>query len=215
MCYNIIINYEGEPMMKLKKITILGTMIIGLMLSGCGGGPEVGADVVVEEFLQDFKNMDYEGMYALTQDGHQYFKDIYLEDNEGNNIIFSSLSENMEYEIIEVDKSFWKKEATVEVKINNIDASAAMGDVITDFLNTYEEYENELDEHDMDQVLNDIVEQRLSDPEAIRKETNTIFNLTQEGNKWVIDSNIMIYDDVTGGYLTYYFQNNFINGLGQ
>lgn len=199
--------------MKIKYTAILtGAIVLSTALSGCNK-PSTPPEEVVTAFLEDFSNMDYEGMYELTQDKHQYFKDIYLDDNSDNTKIFKTLSDNIEYEVGDVETSFWNKDATVEVDIRNIDSKIAMNGIMTDLFSKYEEYEDELDQHDMDAELDQIVEDRLNPETAPRTNTNTVFNLINQDGQWVIESNVLIYDDITGGYFTYYFQNNFANTL--
>ena len=47
----------------------------------------------------------------------------------------------------------------------------------------------------------------FDDPEAPRIEKDTVFNLIEKDGRWIIESNIMIYDDITGGYMTFYYKN--------
>ena len=60
---------------------------------------------------------------------------------------------------------------------------------------------------DMDKVFSGIIDDEIK--YADKKESDTVFNFVKDkkGN-WTLDSNVAIYDDICGGYLQYYFQQN-------
>lgn len=60
---------------------------------------------------------------------------------------------------------------------------------------------------DMDKVFSGIIDDEIK--HADKKESDTVFNFVKDkkGN-WTLDSNVAIYDDICGGYLQYYFQQN-------
>ena len=156
----------------------------------------------VTSFCDSFKAMDYEAMYALTLNQTKYFNDIYNPDAQESEVLFQAMADNLQYEVgeCEIDGS----EASVSTRITNIDTNALMGDVLNDY---FEQCEADPDNIDNINVL-DIINEHLNDPEIQMCHADTVFNFEKQDGKWVMDDNIMIYDDVTGGYLTYYFQVN-------
>ena len=60
---------------------------------------------------------------------------------------------------------------------------------------------------DMDKVFSGIIDDEIKN--ADKKEYDTVFNFIKDKNgSWVLDSNVAIYDDLCGGYLQYYFEQN-------
>ena len=49
--------------------------------------------------------------------------------------------------------------------------------------------------------------------EVYDKDTSVDF--VKENGKWIIEDNVGIYDDLSGGYLTYCFRVNYIAGLNK
>ena len=203
-----IYNYERTKKMKLTNKITLGFALLCTVfcLNGCGRSKELtseNAQSLVTAFLEDFKAGDYTGMYKLTHDDYPYFEGIYLPDSESNKVMFAKLSEKMTYEIKSVQLD--GKEAVVKAHITNIDAEK----VLTTLTSTYlEACEKDKDKNlDKDELLLETTKFCFDNPTSEPYEKDTVFNLIEKDGKWTIESNIMIYDDITGGYMTYYYKN--------
>ena len=172
------------------------------MLTGCNEEAKEQMIADSKAFCEDFKNMDFDAMYALTHDGNKYFNDIYVPDAEGSEALFEAMADNLEYEIGEC--TIKGKNASVSAYVSNIDMNIIMSNVLNEYF--------ELCEADPENInnikLDDIIYDKAYDPVAQRRNANTVFNFIKQDGKWVMESNVMIYDDVTGGYMTYYFQAN-------
>ena len=58
----------------------------------------------------------------------------------------------------------------------------------------------------MGDALESILDEALKNPQPFEKDTSLDF-VKQDG-KWVIEDNVGVYDDLSGGYLTYCFSVN-------
>ncbi len=187
---------------KVAAITLCFATVAAL--GGCHEEEKAQMKADVTAFCDDFKKMDFDAMYALTQDQTKYFNEIYIPDAEESEVLFKAMADNLEYEVgeCEIDGS----NASVSAKISNIDTNALMGDVLNDYFD-----QCEADPENIDNInIVDIINAHLSDPDIKRREADTVFNFVKKDGKWSIDSNVMIYDDITGGYMTYYFQVNMV-----
>ena len=72
---------------------------------------------------------------------------------------------------------------------------------------------NSLTSDDMDKALKTILDENLKNTEVYDKDTSVDF--VKENGKWIIEDNVGIYDDLSGGYLTYCFGVNYIAGLNK
>ncbi|MBQ6555695.1 MAG: DUF4878 domain-containing protein [Firmicutes bacterium] len=192
----------------LKRFSFIFLLLCAVLcLNGCSQKSAAltseNAQALVENFLEDFKSGDYEGMYKLTHDDYPYFEGIYLPDSESNKLMFVKLSEHMQYEIKSVQ--LLDNEAVVNVHITNVNADTALTNLTSTYLDACEkDTENNLDK---DELLLETTKFCFDDASAGTYEKDTVFNLVEKDGKWVIESNIMIYDDITGGYMTYYYKN--------
>lgn len=178
-----------------------------LCLNGCGKSTKNltldNAQTLVETFLTDFKAGDYEAMYKLTHDDYPYFEGIYLPDSESNKLMFAKLSDKLQYDISSV--TIEDGEAVVTAHITNIDADKALTNVTSTYL---EACENDKDNNlDKDELLLETTRFCFDNFSDEPYERDTVFNLVEKDGNWTIESNIMIYDDITGGYMTYYYKN--------
>lgn len=189
--------------MKLIKIAaLISVCLISITLAGCHEKEKAQMQADVSAFCEDFKNMDFDGMYNLTHDKNPYFNDIYQSDADGSIILFQAMAKNLTYEIGECEVK--GKNASVNAKINNLDMNTIMNEVLTEYFEKCEADPDNIDSID----LNSIITEHTESPDAPRNEKNTVFNFIKQDGKWVLESNVMIYDDITGGYMTYYFQAN-------
>ncbi len=154
------------------------------------------------KFCQSFKDMDFNAMYSLTHDETEYFNEIYVPGGEGSEAVFSAMADNLQYEIGECKID--GKNAVVNAKISNVDMNIAMGNVLNDYFARCEAEPDNIDNISLD----DIIEENINKPDAQRRDADTVFNFVKQNGEWVLESNVMIYDDITGGYMTYYFQAN-------
>jgi hypothetical protein len=190
----------------ITKILCLITLCAAVLaLSGCHEEEKAQMISDANAFCEDFKNMDFDAMYALTHDGTKYFNDIYVEGTDGSELIFQAMADNLSYEIGEC--TIDGENASVNAKISNLDMNQVMSDVIDEYFELCEANPDDIDSID----INEILTKHLNDPETARHSSDTVFNFIKKDGKWVIESNVMIYDDVTGGYMTYYFQVNMAN----
>jgi hypothetical protein len=184
-----------------KALTLIAVCIASMaLISGCHEEEKAAMIADADAFCSDFQNKDYKAMYALTHDEVEYFNGIYQEGTDGGDAIFDALSDNLEYEIL--DCKIDGDNASVNAKITNLDMENIMSSVINDFYEQCEANPDDIDSID----INSILDEHLNDENAPRKSEDTVFNFIKQDGKWVLESNVMIYDDVTGGYLTYYFQ---------
>ncbi len=192
-----------------KKILLPLGIVLTVLLTSCGSKEltEENAQAIVENFLQDFKQYKYTDMYALTHDAHPYFQGMYDESVPSKVALFNGLSDGLEYEItgVVVDG----KEAVVNTHVSNVDAQAVVSKATEQYVNTLTEMEeSEAENTDMDALLSKILAQNADDPDAERIQKDTVFNLVEQNGEWKIESNILIYDDITGGYVIPYTWNN-------
>ena len=194
------------------KKKILGLVMIVMLTTGltsCGNKnlTSENAQALVEEFLQDFKNGKYEEMYALTHDAHPYFQGLYDANVQSKAVLFEELSNELEYEILNIQVD--GKEATVNTHVSNIDTTAALNDVSQTYYDKIMELgEDKIKEADTEALLVETIKQCFEKEDAAKKEADTVFNLIEKDGEWTIESNILIYDDITGGYTIQYTWNN-------
>ncbi|MBQ9518321.1 MAG: hypothetical protein IJR59_00300, partial [Firmicutes bacterium] len=180
-------------------------LIFSLTLTGCYN-PKLNkenAESLVKEFLEDFRICHYDEMYDLTHDKYQYFKGIYSEKVPTNSYMFGAFSRELSYDIKDVYLT--DDEAVVTVHTSNIDAEKILNKIAATYIQACEDdTENNLDK---DALLLSTTQYCFDSPDNERVEHDTVFNLIEQDGKWAIESNIMIYDDITGGYMTYYYKN--------
>ncbi len=189
----------------LKKFLIIPTLILSLSLTGCFNKnlTKEKAEELVVEFLEDFRDGNYPAMYELTHDKYKYFNGIYSSEVPSNSYMFNAFSRNLYYEVQDV--SLVKGEAVVKVHTDNIDAEKVLNRITATYIQAcMDDTENNLDK---DELLLETTKFCFDSHDNERVEHDTVFNLIKQDGKWAIESNIMIYDDITGGYMTYYYKN--------
>ncbi len=192
----------------MKLTQIIKPMLIGAVIctmsiiTGCHEEEKAQMQADAAAFCQNFKDMNFEAMYELTNDKTKYFNQIYVPDTEGSEMVFRSMADNLRYEIGECEID--GKNATVNAKISNVDMNNAMSNVLNEYFEECEENPENIDNISLEAII----DKNVNDPEAIRREADTVFNFIKQDGEWVLESNVMIYDDVTGGYMTYYFQTD-------
>ena len=128
---------------------------------------------------------------------------MYKPDEENNVKLFKAMAKNLKCEIVESSEN--GNEATVKAHITTLDFAKIMSNISSRLMVEYMTPGNT--GKDMDKVFSGIIDDEIK--HADKKESDTVFNFVKdkEGN-WTLDSNVAIYDDICGGYLQYYFQQN-------
>ncbi len=191
--------------MKIKKLMMIPALVLMLTQSGCFN-PKLNkdnAELLVTDFLEDFRAGNYDAMYDLTHDGYTYFNGIYNPDSASNAAMFRAFGSHLEYEIKDI--AIDGKECDVTVHITNVDADKALTKVTATYLTLCDQDTN--DELDKNDLLTQTTDYIFNADDAEKIEHDTVFNLIEKDKEWTIESNIMIYDDITGGYMTYVYKN--------
>ncbi len=165
---------------------------------------------ITKEFINCFKEKDFEGMYALTNDNYPYMSGLYNESDSLNKALFDAITDNLNVEITGGED--FGDTAKVSLKISNLDTESLLSNVVYQFTNLYKQNPDSYEKMDMDAELEKIVNAQIGITPVKEKDSSIDF-IKQEG-KWVIESNIGIYDDLSGGFLTYYFNVNVVQNVG-
>ena len=174
----------------MKRILTLFLSIVMCMgITACGSKPKNKYEEYVLSFVQDFQT--------------QYFQGMYKPDEENNVKLFKAMAKNLKCEIVESSEN--GNEATVKAHITTLDFAKIMSNISSRLMVEYMTPGNS--GKDMDKVFSGIIDDEIK--HADKKESDTVFNFVKDkkGN-WTLDSNVAIYDDICGGYLQYYFQQN-------
>lgn len=188
----------------MKKIlALLLGVVLCLGAVGCGNKPKNKYEEYVQAFVQNFKNQNFEAMYKMTSDQYPYFQGMYKPEQDNNVKIFKAMGDNLKFEITESSEN--GNEATVKTHISTLDFSKIMSNISSRLMVEYMTPGSS--GKNMDKAFSDIIDDEIKN--ADKKEADTVFNFVKDkdGN-WVLDSNVAIYDDLCGGYLQYYFQEN-------
>lgn len=183
-----------------------------LFITGCNNNSAGDAAKAVDKFLQEFKNGEYENMYALTNDGAEYYSGIYVPEEKVNCLLFEFLSENLQYEIKSYETTD-SNTAVVTVELTNVKISDLLDDIQTMYMEYCAANEDIIEDIDLNDLLYQITEYKFNSGEYETETKETEFTLTYKSGKWAIESGIIIYDDVTGGYITYYYKNTIFGGM--
>ena len=182
----------------MKRIlTLFLSIVMCIGMTACGSKPKNKYEEYVLSFVQDFQTQNFDAMYKLTSDQYPYFQGMYKPDEENNVKLFKAMAKNLKCEIVESSEN--GNEATVKAHITTLDFAKIMSNISSRLMVEYMK--------DMDKVFSGIIDDEIK--HADKKESDTVFNFVKDkkGN-WTLDSNVAIYDDICGGYLQYYFQQN-------
>jgi hypothetical protein len=183
-------------MRKLKIATSI--MLIFTLLCGCGAKTkDMTPEQILDAFVEDFRACDFEGMYSLTNDEYAYFEGIYDEKNENanNRYLFNTMTDNLKVEVTKVDMVD-DETANIYTNVSNIN----MYNVINDITKSQDE----------ENVVQNTVEAHKDD--IVEKEV--VFNFVKKDGNWVIESNLGIYSDLSGGYLQYVYEVSWLGMTG-
>ncbi|GEM_PF-509224 len=205
----------------MKNIIIIAVLITTALLSACNRSKVESSNIKItdtasnkennmyteetEGFIKDFKNLDFESMYARTNDQLEYFADLYKPDEKFNKYLFEVMASNLEYEILSTEEI--ESGVNVYVHVSNIDMQKFLPKLSKEYITKLKEEGNGAD---ADKILKDIMDELLSDASLERTDTKTVFNFIQQDDKWCIESNVGIYDDLSGGYLQQFFNTNVV-----
>lgn len=194
----------------MKKI-LAAVLCLVVIFSACGKKEAPQECVsIANQFISCYTNADFEGMYALTNDEYPYFNDMYNPDDSLNKALFDALTKNLSYEITGGED--FGESANVKLHVSNINAEQLLGSIVDEFTNLYKQNPDTYENMDMDAELEKIVTAKIASAPYTEKDTSIDF-IKQDG-KWVIENNIGLYDDLSGGYMTYYFNANVVQGAG-
>ena len=188
----------------MKRIlTLFLSIVMCIGMTACGSKPKNKYEEYVLSFVQDFQTQNFDAMYKLTSDQYPYFQGMYKPDEENNVKLFKAMAKNLKCEIVESSEN--GNEATVKAHITTLDFAKIMSNISSRLMVEYMTPGNT--GKDMDKVFSGIIDDEIK--HADKKESDTVFNFVKDkkGN-WTLDSNVAIYDDICGGYLQYYFQQN-------
>lgn len=189
----------------MKKLLL--TLIAMLFLITACGSNEAPKECVEQAnlFVEYFKNKDFESMYEMTEYKDPYLAGTYNEDSEIGKKLFSAIADNLNYEITGGMRD--GKSANVKLHIVTVDFNNLLTNVVayyTEFCKT--ESAGAMSSEELDEVLFGILDEELKNVVAFEKDTQIDF--VKKNGQWIIADNVGIYDDLSGGYLTYCFSVN-------
>lgn len=182
--------------MAKNMLCILLSAMLLLLLWGCDdrGGSE--PEEVVNAFISAYMEKDFEGMYDLTNDKYRYFDGLYSEESANSSLMFDKMTGSLRYNVTKTEIN--EDTANIYVHISAMDMYGVL-DTITK----------------SDGSDPNIVENTLKQYENEYAETDTVFNLIRQDGSWVIESNMGIYSDLTGGYLQYMYEISIMGMTGE
>ena len=194
-----------------KLFTVLIAVILALSLPGCNKqeAPQECVDMA-NRFINAYSYKNFESMYEMTNDKYPYLSGMYNKDEKVNAMLFDALTDNLEAKI--TGGNDFGDTANVTLHIKTADAVTMLGNIVSDFTNLYKQNPDSYKNLDMDAELEKIVSACTENPPMT--ERNSQIDFIKQDGKWVIESNVGIYDDLTGGFLTYYFDVNVLQNVG-
>ncbi len=190
----------------MKRIVLI-FLAISIFLVGCGANNSEASKECIEktnEFLTYFKNKDFESMYNMSLYKDQYLAGTYNKDSVIGRMLFDSMTQGLSYEIkdtVENGDNVYVKFHIVTKDYNDV-LSRVVG-YYTDFL---KKAGDTMTSEEIDDVLETILDEQLKSAKVYEKDTQLDF--IKKDGKWIIEENVGVYDDITGGYLSYCFNMN-------
>ncbi len=188
----------------MKKLILL-IFACSLLLTACkeDTAPEECIEQT-KEFVEYFKNKDFESMYEMTVYKDPYLAGTYDEDSPIGQKLFNAMTDNLDFEITGSSRD--GDSAYVRAHVVTIDFNQLLTDVVSEYMEYCVENSENLTSELMDEALENILDEALENPQPYEKDTSLDF-IKQDG-EWVIEDNVGVYDDLSGGYLTYCFSVN-------
>lgn len=195
----------------MKKIVLLFAVLI-VALTGCKSDKAPDECInQTNEFVQYFRDKDFESMYEMTKDKNPYLAGTYDANSVIGRELFDAMTNSLKFEITSGSRN--GKNAYVNAHITTINTEKLLTNVVNEYTEYCKSMGNSLKSDDMDKALKTIIDENLKNTEVYDKDTSVDF--VKENGKWIIEDNVGIYDDLSGGYLTYCFRVNYIAGLNK
>lgn len=156
------------------------------------------------EFVTYFKNKDFESMYEMTVYKDPYLAGTYDENSPIGQKLFGAMADNLNFEITGGSRD--GNSAYVRAHVVTIDFNKLLTDVVSEYMEYCKTNAENLTSDQLGDALESILDEALKNPQPFEKDTSLDF-VKQDG-KWVIEDNVGVYDDLSGGYLTYCFSVN-------
>lgn len=156
------------------------------------------------QFVNYFKEKDFESMYNMTVYKDPYLAGTYDENSAIGQKLFNAMSEHLNFEITGGSRD--GKSAYVKAHIVTINFQKLLTNVVDEYADFCKENAETLTSDQLGDVLENILDEELKNAEPYEKDTS--FDFVKQDGKWIIEDNVGVYDDLSGGYLTYCFSVN-------
>lgn len=156
------------------------------------------------QFVNYFKEKDFESMYNMTVYKDPYLAGTYDENSAIGQKLFNAMSEHLNFEITGGSRD--GKSAYVKAHIVTINFQKLLTNVVDEYADFCKENAETLTSDQLGDVLKNILDEELKNAEPYEKDTS--FDFVKQDGKWIIEDNVGVYDDLSGGYLTYCFSVN-------
>lgn len=188
----------------MKKILLL-ILSLTLLLTACTSD-EAPKECISQanEFVGYFKDKDFDSMYAMTKYQDPYLAGTYDKNSALGQKLFNAMSDNLTFEITGGSRK--GKNAYVKAHITTIDFKQLLTDVVSQYTEYCKINGENMTSDEMGNALDNILDEALKNPTPYEKDTSIDF--VKEKGKWIIEDNVGIYDDLSGGYITYCFGVN-------
>lgn len=191
----------------MKKIILILVSIM-LLFTGCkeDKAPEECVNMT-NEFVQYFRDKDFESMYAMTKYQEPYLAGTYDKDSPIGTKLFDAMSNKLEFNITSGSRD--GSNAYVKAHIKTIDFNLVLTNVVKEYTDYCKSKGNSLTSEDMDKALSSILDTNINNAPVYEKDTS--FDFVKEKGKWIIEDNVGVYDDLSGGYISYCFSLNYLS----
>lgn len=196
----------------MKKILLLiTTLVFILTVTSCGDNKNDSeiCEKQANEFVSYFRDNDFEAMYEMTKHKDPYLAGTYDKNSAIGRKLFGAMGSHLTFEITQTTVN--GNEASVKAHITTIDFKQLLTDVVSQYTQYCIDNGSSLSSDELGEALEGILEEALQNPVPFEKDTSIDF--VKEGGKWIIDDNVGIYDDLSGGYITYCFGLNAAGGI--
>lgn len=188
----------------MKRIFLLIVLIMSLF-TGCG--EKNAPDECIEQanqFVSYFKQKDFESMYEMTVYKDPYLAGTYDENSTIGQKLFNAMSESLNFEITGSKQE--GDSAYVKAHIVTVDFNKLLKEVVSDYGEYCKENAETITSDQLGGILENILGEALKNTTPYEKDTSIDF--VKKDGKWIIEDNVGVYDDLSGGYLTYCFSVN-------
>ncbi len=195
----------------MKKL-ILTILSLTLLITACTSD-KAPAECISQanEFVEHFREKDFESMYAMTKYQDPYLAGTYDQNSVIGQKLFNAMSDHLTFEI--TGGTTEGKNAYVKAHVTTIDFKQLLTDVVGQYTEYCKANSDTITSDEMGQALESILDEALKNPTPYEKDTSIDF--VKENGKWIIEDNVGIYDDLAGGYITYCFGVNSAMGTNQ